>query len=155
MYTTQDINRALTERNKRIVLAAVMMALAILCIVIGALIRNKPLMMIGPSVFGCLFYFLWEFKAMPYARYARYLSDINTGLSHETEARFVSMSEQPRLNNGVMYYDFIVSVGSEPEDERLFYFDADKPKPSIPEGENLSITSFGNYITNLETAPST
>lgn len=149
MYTEQDYARVAAVKKKRLGLSFLVLALSLAVLVIGLVIRNKPMATFGTAAVACLFYAVLELKALPWVRYDRYLRDIREGLSHETDADFVSMSEAPRLNNGVMFYDFVVRVGGEDEDERLFYHDADKVVPEFEQGQMLHIVSFGNYITEL------
>lgn len=150
MYTDADLARVDREKNKRLALAFSVLAVAIVAMVIGLVIRIGPLATFGTAVFACLFYAVLELFAMPYVRYARFLRDIKAGLSRETDAEYMSISGEPRMNDGVMFYDFFVRVGPEDEDERLFYYDADKQLPSYQPGQSLHITSYGNFITAIE-----
>lgn len=150
MYTQQDLARAARDKNRRLALAFSVLGLALIALVIGLTIRIEPLATFGTALFSCLFYAVMELWAMPYVRYARFLRDMKAGLSRATDAEYVSASAEPRLNGGVMFYDFIVRVGPEDGDERLFYYDADKPLPTLTAGQGLHITSYGNYITAIE-----
>lgn len=150
MYTDADLGHVNEQKNRRLVAAFAVLALAICVLIAGLISRIAPLATFGTAGFCCLFYAVLELKAMPYVRYARFLRDVDEGLSHAMDAEYVSTSTEPRMNNGVLFYDFFVRVGPEDEDERLFYFDADKPLPSIQPGQALHITSFGNYVTGLE-----
>lgn len=150
MYTDADLARADKTKSQRLGVAFSMLGVGLCLMIVGLIIRVELLSTIGLAAFGCIFYAVLELFAMPYVRYSRFLHDIQNGLSRETDAEFVSASSQPRLNSGVMFYDFIVQVGSDEMDERLFYFDADKPLPAIEPGRPLHITSFGNFITNIE-----
>ncbi len=149
MYTDADLARAEQAKTRRLTLAFSVLFVAVAVLVVGLVLRMQPLATFGTAVFACLFYAVLELLAMPHVRYAKFLRDMREGLSRETDAEFMSMSEAPRMNNGVMFYDFCVRVGPEAEDERLFYFDADKPLPKYKEGERLHITSYGNFITDI------
>ncbi len=150
MYTDQDLARAEGAKKKRLALAFSVLAIAVVVLVVGLVIRMEPLATFGTALFACLFYAALELYAMPHVRYARYLRDIKEGLSRETDAEYVSISSAPRTSSGVLFYDFVVRVGPEPEDERLFYYDADKPLPNFAPGAHVHITSFGNYITEIK-----
>lgn len=152
MYSDADLARAERQKKRKLALAFSVLALAVLVLVLGLVLRIEPLATFGTAVFACLFYAALELFAMPYVRYARFLRDVNSGLSRQTDAEYMSTSAEPRMNNGVLFYDFCVRVGPEEGDERLFYFDADKRLPDCLPGQWLRITSFGNYITSIESA---
>ena len=48
-----------------------------------------------------------------------------------------------KLRDGVKYYPMMISVGDmeNPEDDRLFYFDANLPRPDWKTGEMLTVTA--------------
>jgi hypothetical protein len=71
------------------------------------------------------------------------------GLTRDTNGWFVSLATEPRKSDGVLVRDFIIRISESEEDERLFYWDDDKPVPDLKYGECVSIKSFGNYIKEL------
>ena len=150
MYTDAISAQVNAQRSRRLVWAFSILAVAFIVMIVGLVTRKYYLATYVPAAIGCLFYAVLELKALPYARYARYLRDIKEGLSHEMDAEFVSFSDEPRTIDGVSFYDLIVRVGPDEEDERLFHFDAAQPLPDIKPGQQLSITSFGNFVTGLE-----
>lgn len=151
MYSEQDVLRVNAEKRKRLWCAFLVLGLSVLVMIIGLIIRNEILSTYVAALIACLFYAVLELYVMPWVRYGRYMKDIDQGLSRHTDASFVSVLDQPRDNNGVLFYDFVVRVQGEGEDEgeRLFYYDADKALPSFSQGEKLHIVSFGNYITDI------
>ncbi len=134
--------------NRRLLFSSVFLALAIASLVLGLLIRNKILMVAGCTLFGGLFYFALDMLAMPCVRYGRFLRDIHEGRSRKIQAGFVSVSGQPRPQNGVAFYDVLVREDGADAD-RLLYYDAKKPLPALKPGQRLDIESFGNYIIAL------
>ena len=152
MYTDADLVRAEKQKKERLLCSFSVLAVALSMMTVGISMRNHALATYGAAAIACLFYAVLELKALPYARYASYVRDIKEGLSRETDAKFVRISDAPRMNNGVMFYDFFVRDGAEVDEdnERLFYFDADKQLPTFQPGQQLHITSFGNYITGIE-----
>ena len=152
MYTDADFTTIRAQKMRRLYCAFAFLALAIATMVVGATIRIELLCTLGAALFACLFYAVLELFAMPYVRYDRFLRDMQEGLSRTMDGYFLHVSTEPRMSDGVLCYDFIVSESETEQAERLFYFDADKTLPTLSEGQKLRITSFGNYITQIENA---
>ena len=95
-------------------------------------------------------YFLWSFKVSPWYKYNRYLRDMKDGRTRTAECDFVCFSDETRMHDGVEVYELIVKVGEEEEDERLYYWDIDKDKPVLKEGDRLEVESYGNFVVNFK-----
>ena len=149
MYTESDATNAQREKRISIIICCIPLALMLVCVILGIVLRIEPLATWAPALLACVFYLLFDMKAMPNIKYCRYLNDIKQGLSRQTDAEFISIADVPRQSNGVMFYDFTVNAQ---DGEKLFYYDADKERPSLVPGEAIHITSFGNYITALTSA---
>lgn len=150
MYSKQDIQNAGQKVKGELTISLILLALGVAFIVAGMIIRNKNLAIIGGIAGSWLFYTHLMIKTMPWVRYKRFLNDLTNGLSHETDAWFCSMDESPRMLDGLAVYDVTVRVGDAEEDSRLFYWDADKPRPELKPDERVHIVSFGKYITQLD-----
>ena len=77
---------------------------------------------------------------------------MRNGQRRHTECSFLHFAPETRMHDGVEVHEMIVTVGTGEEDERLYYWDADKPEPALREGEKIQVESFGNFITALERA---
>lgn len=149
MYTQQDFMNA-QRGEKRVVWTLAILLAATLALTITLIaLRIKWGAAAAAAVGGCLCYGFYSLKAKPYINYRRFLRDIREGLSRETDAWFVSLGGAPRTVDGVEVRDFLVRVGDEEEDERLFYWDEDKPLPRVEAGQKLHIVSYGNFVTAL------
>jgi len=78
----------------------------------------------------------------PLRAYRRHLDSALNGITHEMDCTFKSMESVTTLREGVNYYAMMVNIGDpkEEEDDRLLYYDAEKPLPGFVEGESLHIT---------------
>ena len=149
MYTDADLMLANRQKNRRLSIAGIALVLAIAALVIGCTLRIQPIATFGTAFFACLFYAILELYAMPCVRYAQFLGDMHNGMRRQTTGEFIRMDDQPRMNAGIACYDLYVR---EPNDdtEILFYLDAEKPRPHLESGQQIKLTSFGNYVTNFE-----
>lgn len=152
MYNETDIQGASGLARRWALVCALVGLLLIGTLVIGLVLHSRLIATFLTAAVAMLLYFVIDMALLPRVRYARHLKDIGEGLSRDAAVELKSISESPRALNGIVVYDVICRVGPEPEDERLFYFDAQKPLPNVAPGESLLITSFGSYITALQKA---
>ncbi|MBR3928068.1 MAG: hypothetical protein IKJ65_03575 [Clostridia bacterium] len=115
-------------------------------------LRNQVLSIASAVVGFIVSYFLWSFKVSPWVKYDRLLREIRTGKTRETACEIMYFTDETRMMEGVEVHELIVRVGKEEEDERLYYWDADKEKPDVKEGDKVSIVSYGNYVVELKNA---
>ena len=150
MYTEKDFQAASREVKRRAcILAAIFLAAAGL--LTWALVARYRVLCYASVMLGCCaFYFYLMLKLLPWISYWKFLRDMRAGRSRVTEGWFVSLSDQARLSDGVAVHEFILRIGDKEEDERLFFFDDDKPLPRLEAGQRLRLTSYGNYITGCE-----
>jgi hypothetical protein len=101
---------------------------------------------------GGLGIFLWGMKVTPVLAYRRHMREIHTGLSRSVVGRLARVNDgQITFREGIDCYPFVVNVGAadDPKDERLLYWDAQKPMPEWQIGDMLNITAHGNDVIAL------
>ena len=88
----------------------------------------------------------------PVSAYGKHIEHALNGRTRKLQGTFQSMEDKAVGRDGVMFYPFVVNVGNpeEPEDDRLFYMDANLPRPDWKTGEMLEITSYDNRVTAWE-----
>ncbi len=88
----------------------------------------------------------------PVIAYGRHIDHALHGRTRQTEGVFLSMEEESVARDGVDFFAMTANVGQvgNAEDDRLFYFDANLPRPDFREGERLRLTSYDNRVTNWE-----
>ncbi|MBQ8536457.1 MAG: hypothetical protein IJ461_03520 [Clostridia bacterium] len=88
----------------------------------------------------------------PLAAYRRHINNALYGRSHKVEVLFKSLKQEPCLKEGVTFYPMLVSEGdlANEKDDRLFYFDIEKPLPHFKPGSSLTITYHDKFIIDLK-----
>lgn len=96
-----------------------------------------------------LLIFGYSMLISPVIAYGRHVNHALNGRTRKLTGTFQHMETAAVGREGVMFYPFVVNVGNprEPEDDRLFYMDANLPRPDWQEGEMLEITSYDNRVT--------
>lgn len=149
LYGESDKVRTATALRKSLIALLCVLVPTIGVLIATLILRNKYVG-IGVTIVGAwVCYYIIMQKMMPWFRYKRFLKDMDEGLSRATDGWFVSLSESPRLSDGVAVHDFVLRVGDEEEDERLFLWDDDKELPTLNAGDPVHIVSFSNFVKEL------
>lgn len=149
MYTEQDYIDAFRTRRLR-----VFAGIALICaFVVGAALatsyRLEILQMVIAGLGFIICYFIWNMKITPWIRYARFLKELRDGQHRTLDCRYVSLSGETRVVDGVEVRDLIVTVGNKEEDERLFLLDAEKEPEITTPGAEIRVVSYGNYVLDI------
>ena len=85
----------------------------------------------------------------PVRAYGRHIAHALTGRTRQTSGVFVSMDEASVTRENVDFYPVTLNVGDQgrEEDDRLFYLDANLPRPDWQAGETLTLTFYDNRVT--------
>lgn len=85
----------------------------------------------------------------PVSAYRKHLDHALHGKTHDTQGTFVSMEEEAVQREGLSLYPMTINVGAGIRDDgdRLFYYDANLPRPDWQAGETLLLTSYDNRVT--------
>ena len=152
MYTEkdlQDISAQLTKRRCAVwVPAAVLGAAVVVCFVLRIeWLTNVLALLLGAGlIFGLG---IW---VRPVSMYRKHLNNVLHGRTRELTGQFKEMENETVVRDGVKYYPMTLTVGDpeKPVDDRLFYYDANLPRPDWQAGETLTVTShdkeLGNWV---------
>lgn len=90
----------------------------------------------------------------PLRAYRRHLKDVLFGRTREMTGRFKAIDSTPCLREGVMFYPVLLSQGDleNEEDDRLFYFDVQKPFPDFAAGDEVAVASHDRRIAHIRRA---
>jgi len=159
MYSEKDwaeIN-ALIKKRCLVTLfpSGIILAAAITIFVYGQLNRSEHLWMLTSALTilggGYLLFFYGVFvrPALIYRRNLRYLL---SGRKRITTGIFKEFSEDVYDRDGMEVYAMLVNVGerNDPEDDRLFYYDAYKPLPAMPIGTRVTVCSNDRLVASME-----
>ena len=161
MYTQQDWNDINALVKKRLLVTLVpgfsVMAVAFAIFIYGQVNRFENLWMLSSLLLllagGYMLLFLGVYvrPAWIYRTNLRYLLN---GRKRVTTGIFKEMSEDVSDRDGMEVYALLINVGdrNDPEDDRLFYYDAYKPAPAMPIGTKVTVESNDRLVSNMAVA---
>lgn len=117
--------------------------------------REKPAQAIVTGLtlaFGASGLFLRGMKLAPKIAYRRFLKELHGGLSHVEEGVVIGFDEDATFREGLDFYRLTMNVGdlADPKDERILYWDANLPKPTLEIGARVRANIHGNDLIALE-----
>ncbi len=154
LYSQTDLSFNRT-RLKREAAIMVLCALAFLVLAIVAFIaRIEPLCIAAALLCGSSAIFLAELRVMPLFRYDRFLTELHTGLSHETRGMLLRVGEDALYENGVLVRECILDIHAPApkETERRFLLDAAKQIPQELVGREVTLTSHDLFVLDVTPA---
>lgn len=161
MYSEKDWSDINALLKKRWIVAlgpsgAVLIA-AIIIFVYGQLNRSEHLWMLTSFLTilgGGYLLFFYGLSVRPALIYRRNLRYLLTGRKRVTTGVLKEFSEDITDRDGMLVYALLVNVGekNDPEDDRLFYYDAFKPLPEFPVGTPVTVHSNDKLVSSMEPA---
>ena len=142
MYTEQDFSDIKAQKKKRALLMMIPCILLLAVIIYSLVIRMEALTVGLTIVLGCYFFFVHGLLYMPVNAYYQHMDQVMHGRTRTITGAFKEMNETAVLRDGVYYYPMLLNVGrmEDEEDDRLFYFDANLPRPAWEKGDMLTLT---------------
>lgn len=161
MYSQQDWDEINTMIRKRwivtIVPAAVTLIAAVIVFVYGQLNRSDSLWMLTSALTllgGGYFLFIYGVSVRPARIYRKHVQYMLAGRMRTTTGVFKAFSEDISDRDGLECHAMILNVGEkdDPEDDRLFYYDAYKPRPEMAFGQRVTVRSNDKMVSAIELA---
>ncbi|GHU68952.1 hypothetical protein FACS1894184_12060 [Clostridia bacterium] len=154
VYTAKDEASLSGQLRRSWIAAGVFAAVLTAALIPTLVVRIQWATMLVTIVLGGLGIFLWGMKITPALSYRRHVREIHSGLSRQVEGRLRQVDEGVTFREGIDCYAFVVDVGDDaehvdPKNERLLYWDAQKPMPKWQVGDNLRITAHGNDVISI------
>lgn len=158
MYTHEDmaeIERLLKKRWRAAAIpAALVLAAGIALFVVGRMNRSDTMWMATAALTvlgGGYFLFLYGVWVKPARVYRRHVDYMLSGRMRETTGVLKSFSEDVSDREGLECHAMMLNVGErdDPEDDRLFYFDALKPWPGWEAGTRLTVKSNDKLVASI------
>lgn len=150
MYTENDFVSANKMMKKQLCISFGLLAAFLAAMIVGLCLRIKPLAIGAPLVGSWVFFTVWTIKTLPWIRYNRFMGEMKDGRRRISEFYYMDVADRVRIVDGVQIHDMNASVDPEGEDPRLFYWDDEKPLPAFEKGQLVRITSYGNFVTDIE-----
>lgn len=155
MYTSQSYQDNRTQlRSRMLAVGLPAFIFFVLMIVSFALRWAEAVTVIFSIITFSLIIFGYSMFVSPVRAYGKHIEHALNGRTRQLTGIFLSMEEETVWRDGVSFYPFTVSVGDKKEEEnhRLFYMDANLPRPDWKEDDEITITSYDNRVTKWEKA---
>ena len=149
MYSQQDLDAA-ARSARRALMTMLIVALAPLGVIIASLVIRAEWLTIVASclLFGWLV-FAWDLLVSPARGYRRLIALALSGKGRETAGLFKGwQGDEAVTREALRFYPFLLTVG-DPEDgkdDRLFYWDAARPRPAWRPLQALSVKSYDRLL---------
>ncbi|MBQ9264429.1 MAG: hypothetical protein IJ189_09525 [Clostridia bacterium] len=156
LYTEQDYQEICAQLKRRWMALLAPSALLLAAVAVSFVLRWKAVTVGLTILLGGAFIFCYGLLLFPVIAYRRHLDEVLHGRVRKTTGAFKEMEEQAVLREGVRYYPMMINVGNfaEPEDDRLFYYDANLPRPDWQVGEKITVTAHDKALGAWERAAS-
>ena len=148
MYDNNDFIAA-QQAAKKAKLLMLLPAILLFGVTIWSfVVRIKWLTILLSSLTGCWIIFVHQMLYVPKKAYREHVRSALHVSRKECDGHYLRMENTPVERNNVMFYAFYLNVGEkqDPEDDRLFYFDAHKPLPDWHTGDMLHIVSYDKFV---------
>lgn len=161
MYTQEDLDRIKAMLKKRWLItacpAAVIILAGIVLFILGRIERSASMWILTTAmtiVGGGYFLFLYGVYVRPARIYRTHVDYMLNGRMRVTTGLFKSFSEEVSDREGMECHAMLLNIGAkdDPEDDRLFYYDALKPRPDIPIGTKVTVQSNDKMVASMERA---
>lgn len=152
MYTQQDLDELLAQKKRRWLMLAIPEIAMLIGVVVSLVVRIEWLTTLLTCLMGALLIFCYDLLLKPLRCYEKHLRGVLEGRTRTLEGTFKRMETEDSLVEGVSYRGMIVSAGDpkDEEDDRLFYYDLQKPLPQLTEGERVRVVYHDREIASLE-----
>ena len=154
MYTEQDYSDICRQLKRRWLALSIPAALLLAAVIVSFIFRIKWLTMALSVLLGAACIFCYGLLLSPVIAYRKHLDEVLHGKVRSATGAFKEMENQIVMRDGVQYYPMMISVGDmeDPEDDRLFYYDANLPRPDWKTGEMLTVTAHDKSLGAWERA---
>lgn len=159
MYNQHDLDEVQAQLKKHRVIAlvplALLLAAGIAVFVVGHMHRSDSAWMLSSllTILGGGWYLLvYGLSIKPAKAYRTLIQDMMNGRLRQTDGIFKSFAQETCEREGLPFHALMLNVGDrdDGEDDRLFYWDAQKPLPQIQLGSRVSVFSNDNRISRME-----
>jgi len=159
MYSEKDWQEINSLLKKRWLItlfpSVIVLGTAIAVFVHGQLSRSEHLWMLTSVLTllgGAYLLFFFGVYVRPALIYRKNLRYLLVGRKRVTTGYFKEISEDISDHDGMECYAMLLNVGerNDPEDDRLFYYDAYKPLPEMPLGTLVTVESNDKLVSSMK-----
>ena len=147
-YDQADFDAAKKEKSAAAMRALLLMLPFLAASVAGFMLRMEALCTGGLILAGAVVIFLYDLQIKPALRYHAFLQEAHSGLTRQTGGALVKISSDPVYQEGVNFYEIILNIyeDMDEEGERRFLLDSRKEMPADWLMRDVILTSHGNYV---------
>jgi len=147
-YEQTDLNQSKKDKSTAIIYMLFAMLPFLAVAVAGFVMRIEWLCTAGCVLSGAVMIFLYDLRVKPALRYAAFLVEAHSGLTRQTGGALVRIGADPVYQDGVNFYEIILNIYEDldEEGERRFLLDAKKEIPSEWLQKDVIVTSHGSYL---------
>lgn len=148
MYTEQDYRDICAQYRRRLLALCIPAGVLAAAAIAFFVLRIRWLTTVLTILAGVYAVFFWGLFVSPVFSYRRHLDEVLHGRVRTAEGIFKEMEEEAVIREGVKYYPMMLSVGNpdSQEDDRLFYYDANLPRPDWQPGERITVTAHDKAL---------
>lgn len=153
MYTEQDLLDNRSQMKRRLLLLAIPVLLCIIGIVITFIVRTKDFSMEWLTILltivgGVIVLFCYSMFIGPVRAYGKHIQNMLSGRKREAEGYLISFDRDTVWRDGVEYHPLMVNIGerNDEEDNRLFYYDANRPLPAFDLGDRVHVVAHDKAV---------
>ena len=151
-YTENDLTQARLETRKILLLMLVHAVLLLGGVIWSFVVRIKWLTILLSILTGFWIIFIRQNFWLPRQAYSNHIDSSLHAKKKEAEGRYLRTEDTPVERNNVMFYAFYLNIGEkeDPDDDRLFYWDALKPLPDWQTGDRIRICSYDKFVSSYQ-----
>ena len=157
MYQESDYTEIREQIRRRSLILLFFVVLLLVPAIVGIVAhfgRNTSLHWLTYAsllLLGTLLLFVDGMFIMPLRAYKRHLHTALYGRTATLSGQFKTLDHTVCVRDNVSFYPLIANVGdlSSEEDDRLFYIDVLKPRPTFEPGDPVTIVSYDKNITSI------
>lgn len=148
LYEQTDFDKSKKEKSAALRNTILLMLPFLAAAAAGLALRIEPLCAFGCFAAGAVAIFLYDLRVKPAFRYDAYLAEAHSGLSRQTVGALVRIGKDPVYQDGVNFYEVILNIyeDMDEEGERRFLLDEKKQIPSEWLGRDIVVTSHGSFL---------
>ena len=158
MYTEKDLGVAKALVKKRRLQAwlpgGVLLLAGIALFVYGQIARSDTLWLgtVALTLLGGGWILFWQGAAIrPAVKYRKHIEYMLNGRMLETTGILTAVEDNPKDHEGLECCDLMLNIGekNDPEDDRLFYWDVNRPLPREWLGQRVTLRSNSRFVSSL------
>jgi len=147
-YEQNDLQKSKKEKRGAITRMLLIMLPFLIAAIAAFVLRIEWLCSLCAVLAGAVMIFLYDLRVKPALRYDLFLEEVHSGLTRQTIGALVRIGCDPVYQDGVNFYEIILNIyeDMDEEGERRFLLDAKKTIPGEWLGRDIVVTSHGNYL---------